>query len=102
MCQVAWINNTKALGHFDSLDKRVESFTGWSTSSAERYQIVNYGLGGHFIPHWDAFDRGMVMWYIVFVCYNVKCFKLHVEQIIYFHKMLTFDNFGSESIDRQP
>lgn len=61
LCQVAWINKTKAIGHFDSLDTRIESFTGWSTNSAEKYQIVNYGLGGHFIPHWDSFVKGMVM-----------------------------------------
>lgn len=61
LCQVSWLNNTKAVGHFDSLNARIESFTGLSTISAERYQIVNYGLGGHFLPHYDMFTKGMVM-----------------------------------------
>lgn len=40
-----------------TLPARIESFTGYSTKFAESYQIVNYGLGGHYVPHHDAFGE---------------------------------------------
>lgn len=43
-----------AMGGFDSLNDRIECFTGWSTKYAESYQIVNYGLAGHYKQHYDA------------------------------------------------
>ncbi|XP_001945742.2 prolyl 4-hydroxylase subunit alpha-2 isoform X2 [Acyrthosiphon pisum] len=56
--QVYWIFEVDAVEYFDALNTRIESFTGFSTKTAERYQIVNYGLGGHYIPHHDSFAKG--------------------------------------------
>ncbi|VVC31294.1 Hypothetical protein CINCED_3A000530 [Cinara cedri] len=40
-----------------SLNARIESFTGRNTQTAEDYQIVNYGLCGHYMPHYDVFSK---------------------------------------------
>lgn len=52
--QLSRILNHDAL---EALDARIEAFTGYSTKTAESYQIVNYGLGGHYLPHFDAFGK---------------------------------------------
>lgn len=44
------------MGVLDSLNDRIECFTGRSTKNAEWYQVVNYGLGGHYKQHYDAFN----------------------------------------------
>lgn len=33
--------------------KRVEAITGLTTETAEELQVVNYGVGGHYDPHYD-------------------------------------------------
>jgi len=33
--------------------KRVEAMTGLTTETAEELQVVNYGVGGHYDPHYD-------------------------------------------------
>ncbi|CAO1333226.1 unnamed protein product [Diamesa hyperborea] len=35
------------------LSRRVEDMTGLTTSTAESLQIQNYGIGGHYQPHFD-------------------------------------------------
>lgn len=32
---------------------RVEDMTGLTVSTAEDLQVVNYGIGGHYEPHFD-------------------------------------------------
>lgn len=59
-CQLSWINRKTDRRHFNSLNDRIESVTGLSISSAEKYQIVNYGLGGHYALHLDAYDDPQV------------------------------------------
>lgn len=47
--------------------KRVEAMTGLSVETAEELQVVNYGVGGHYDPHYD-FARVCILivniWYI--------------------------------------
>jgi len=65
--QVYWINASYAVEYFDALNTRIESFTGYSIKTAESYQIVNYGLGGHYKPHHDAFPKGFVRNTIIYL-----------------------------------
>jgi len=65
--QVYWISDVDAVEYFDALDTRIESLTGFSTKTAERYQIVNYGLGGHYLPHHDPFKKGTVRNSIIYL-----------------------------------
>lgn len=58
--QVSWMEDTTSKTLFKMLNARIESFTGFSTESAEKYQLVNYGLGGHYVPHYDAFNKNLV------------------------------------------
>lgn len=37
--------------------QRVEDMTGLTTSTAEELQVVNYGIGGHYEPHFDFARR---------------------------------------------
>lgn len=39
-----------------SISKRIEAMTGLSTESAEEFEIINYGVGGHYEPHYDYFN----------------------------------------------
>lgn len=36
---------------------RVEDMTGLTVSTAEELQVVNYGIGGHYEPHFDFARR---------------------------------------------
>ncbi|XP_060880222.1 prolyl 4-hydroxylase subunit alpha-2-like [Metopolophium dirhodum] len=56
--QVYWMNKVDAIENFGALNTRIESFTGFSIKTAEEYQIVNYGLGGHYFPHHDTYKKG--------------------------------------------
>lgn len=58
--QVSWIEKNDEGGYFDSLNSRIECFTELSLKTAEAYQIVNYGLSGHYVPHHDAFKKQYV------------------------------------------
>lgn len=53
--QVAWLPIEMEEENFNSLNTRIELITKCTTMTAEQYQVVNYGLGGHYTPHIDAF-----------------------------------------------
>ncbi|CAN7999782.1 unnamed protein product, partial [Ixodes hexagonus] len=40
------------------LSRRIAAATGLSMSSAEDLQVVNYGVGGHYSPHFDFTSEG--------------------------------------------
>lgn len=35
------------------LSRRIEDMTSLTTETAEELQVVNYGIGGHYEPHYD-------------------------------------------------
>lgn len=39
--------------HVAAVNRRVEDITGLTISTAEELQVVNYGIGGHYEPHFD-------------------------------------------------
>jgi prolyl 4-hydroxylase len=46
------------LGYVDRIDRRIEDVTGLDMSTAEQLQVVNYGIGGHYEPHYDFARTG--------------------------------------------
>lgn len=52
LAKVAWYED-KDNEIVSRLSKRVEDMTGLTTSTAEFLQIQNYGIGGHYQPHFD-------------------------------------------------
>ncbi|KAI4458953.1 prolyl 4-hydroxylase alpha subunit [Holotrichia oblita] len=44
--------------HVADVVQRVEDMTGLSMETAENLQVVNYGIGGHFWPHYDFATKG--------------------------------------------
>ena len=41
------------LGYVQRIDQRIEDITGLTMSTAEQLQVVNYGIGGYYEPHYD-------------------------------------------------
>lgn len=41
----------------DKVNKRIHAITGLELKTAEELQVVNYGLGGHYEPHYDFARR---------------------------------------------
>jgi len=41
----------------ERVSRRIEDMTGLTTSTAEELQVVNYGIGGHYEPHYDFARR---------------------------------------------
>ncbi|XP_026315821.1 prolyl 4-hydroxylase subunit alpha-2-like [Hyposmocoma kahamanoa] len=52
----AWLYNN--IDVVAKLRQRTADFTGLNISHAEPLQVLNYGIGGHYIWHYDAFDSG--------------------------------------------
>ena len=38
------------------INQRIEDVTGLTMSTAESLQVLNYGVGGHYVPHYDYFE----------------------------------------------
>lgn len=49
--KVKWLDSNDDI--MRNIDLRIELITGLSTSTAEKWQIINYGIGGHYVPHLD-------------------------------------------------
>ncbi|CAG9803166.1 unnamed protein product [Chironomus riparius] len=52
IAKVAWLKDV-AVDVIHRISRRVEDMTGLTTKTAEELQIQNYGIGGHYQPHWD-------------------------------------------------
>lgn len=48
----AWIK-TEENKNIENIVQRVEDMTGLNMDTAEELQVVNYGIGGHYEPHYD-------------------------------------------------
>lgn len=48
----AWLKGTDH-PTVETVNQRIEAVTGLDVSTAEELQIANYGLGGHYEPHYD-------------------------------------------------
>ena len=64
VCDTAWLWDNDPLDKVvPVVSKRIELITGLSTqykpirSSAEPFQLVNYGLAGQYEPHFDFFEK---------------------------------------------
>ncbi|GIY48247.1 prolyl 4-hydroxylase subunit alpha-1 [Caerostris extrusa] len=52
----AWLKNEEHPVVW-KISQRVEDLTGLTVSTAEELQVVNYGIGGHYEPHFDFARR---------------------------------------------
>jgi len=52
----AWLKSEEDK-HVDTVVKRVGAVTGLDMNTAEDLQVVNYGIGGHYEPHFDYARR---------------------------------------------
>lgn len=48
----AWLKDDEH-DYVARISRRVEDMTGLTTATAEELQVVNYGIGGHYEPHFD-------------------------------------------------
>ncbi|KAJ8914268.1 hypothetical protein NQ315_011000 [Exocentrus adspersus] len=55
----AWLKEEEHK-HIMDVTQRVADMTGLTMSTAEELQVVNYGIGGHYEPHFD-FARNNIM-----------------------------------------
>ncbi|XP_019849479.1 PREDICTED: prolyl 4-hydroxylase subunit alpha-2-like isoform X2 [Amphimedon queenslandica] len=54
-----WLSGSDdPLGYVDRIDQRIEDVTGLTMSTAEQLQVVNYGIGGQYEPHYDFARTG--------------------------------------------
>lgn len=55
--KTAWLTGDQH-PHIRNVELRVEDMSGLTQDSSENLQVVNYGIGGHYEPHFDFALRG--------------------------------------------
>lgn len=51
--KVAWLDERNEI--FIRINERIKDMTGFDLEGSDNLQVVNYGLGGHYDPHYDFF-----------------------------------------------
>lgn len=80
--QLSWLDENQGEEYqlLNSINARIELFTGLSVQTSEYFQVVNYGLGGHYVPHFDTLSPEHVSTYsstnIRICCTNLIVFFL--------------------------
>lgn len=89
-----------------NIAKRVEDMTGLTTTSSEELQVVNYGIGGHYEPHFDFARReeknafqslgtgNRIATVLFYVChsYTTSIVILYLSLICIFHVDVTISS----------
>lgn len=55
LSKVSWLSNDQHKV-VETLSQRTADMTGLNMLTAEALQIANYGIGGHYEPHYDFFS----------------------------------------------
>lgn len=92
----AWLKDEEHR-HIRNIAQRVEDMTGLTTSSSEELQVVNYGIGGHYEPHFDFARReeknafqslgtgnriATVLFYVILLFLRAMHYVVHVRDIV--------------------
>ncbi|CRK96752.1 CLUMA_CG010007, isoform A [Clunio marinus] len=57
VAKLSWLPDEKD-EIINRISQRVEDMTGLTMSTSEMLQVQNYGIGGHYVPHWDHTVKG--------------------------------------------
>lgn len=79
ICKFSWIED-RTHKHIQNINQRIKDMTKLSMATAESLQIANYGIGGHYDPHYDCsakYERPMrngnriatVLFYVGFMAF---------------------------------
>lgn len=61
----AWLKEEEHI-HVANVCKRVSDMTNLTMETAEELQVVNYGIGGHYEPHFD-FARVSLLYFFLLI-----------------------------------
>jgi prolyl 4-hydroxylase len=62
----------------DRLDARIEALLNWPVDFSAKWQVLRYGVGGEFRPHYDCFHDSLGPWHPVMRAGGHRCGSLLV------------------------
>ena len=77
--KTAWLRRDED-DAIERIYQRVGDLTGLSMETSEELQVSNYGIGGHYEPHFD-FARGRSR--IIFISTKLKIFLSFIEKFYF-------------------